>query len=193
MDPFEYAVGLISIVVGLAIGDMGSSLHKLLRHRRTVRWDLRLVLSATYVFLVVTGMWFQFWNVRTRVDILDYALFISIVLELFVAFLMAAAALPDEPAAGLDLAQFYEENGRSLWTLVALFHLSFLAHWIFFVATGTRTRSTAWLWENGLIGGVPLLLAAMLAVRPGMRRLHLLTIVALLGLQLFDLSGSTLR
>lgn len=39
MDRFEYAVGLISLIVGLALADISVSLHRPLKHRAEVRWD----------------------------------------------------------------------------------------------------------------------------------------------------------
>jgi hypothetical protein len=37
MDAFEYAVALIAIFMALAIGDMGMSLHRLIRCHRIVK------------------------------------------------------------------------------------------------------------------------------------------------------------
>jgi hypothetical protein len=40
------------------------------------------------------------------------------IVELVLLFLMATAALPDEPLPNDDLATFYDENARSIWNCI---------------------------------------------------------------------------
>ncbi len=65
MTPFDYAVGLMSILVSLALADVAASLHKLLRRARSVRWDGRVLLSVVFVITLLTGEWFSMWTIRT--------------------------------------------------------------------------------------------------------------------------------
>jgi len=133
MGPFDYAVGLISIIVGLALADVASSLHKLLRRRHSVRWDGRVILSVAYVLLKITGMWFAVWSIRGVKEVLWFPFYLSLFLEFMLLFLVCAACLPDEEAEGRDLAAFYQNNRRYLWSLFALFQISYFLHWIYFV------------------------------------------------------------
>ena len=110
MGPFDYAVGLISILVGLALADVGGSLHKLLRQGRAVRWDGRVILSVTLVISVITGMWFSVWDLRTVNAVLWYPFYLTLFLEFMVLFLVCAACLPDDAVEDRDLGAFYEKN-----------------------------------------------------------------------------------
>ncbi len=49
ISSFEYITALVSVVVGLAIADMATSLHRLLRNRRRVRWDWVAPLAAVVI------------------------------------------------------------------------------------------------------------------------------------------------
>ncbi len=51
---------------------MAISLHKLIRHRRTVRWDVRVLLAAGLMFVSLFNMWFQTWNIHDQPIILTY-------------------------------------------------------------------------------------------------------------------------
>lgn len=46
MDRFEYAIGLMSIIVGLGLANLAMSLHRVLKHRMQVRWDGLAVVTA---------------------------------------------------------------------------------------------------------------------------------------------------
>ena len=132
MGPFDYAVGLISILVGLALADVGGSLHKLLRQGRAVRWDGRVILAVTLVISVITGMWFSVWDLRTVNAVLWYPFYLTLFLEFMVLFLVCAACLPDDAVEDRDLGAFYEKNRRYLWSLFALFQTSVTLHSLYF-------------------------------------------------------------
>jgi hypothetical protein len=130
MEAFDYAMGLVSIVVGIAISDLAFSLHRLFRHRRTLSWDARTLLAAALTFVVLFSMWFDLWAVHGRPEILNYPFLLSIIVELVLLFLMATAVLPDEPLPNDDLATFYDNNARSIWTFFLLFQISYVGHWL---------------------------------------------------------------
>lgn len=179
MDPFEYAMGLISIVVGLAVGDMATSLHKLIRHRRTIVWDARVLLAAAAMFILLFCMWYELWNIHRRPEILGWVFLLSLFVELVVAFLAASTAFPDDPGPGFDLAAFYEDTSRSLWTIYALFQVSYLGHWAYFVLTFGR-RSAVQILAEVPPAVVPLATAMLLIRWPRHRWLHLVVVPALL-------------
>jgi O-antigen/teichoic acid export membrane protein len=129
MEAFDYAMGLVSIVVGIAISDLAFSFHRLFRHRRTLSWDARTLLAAALTFVVLFSMWFDLWSVHGRPEILNYPFLLSIIVELVLLFLMATAVLPDEPLPNDDLATFYDNNARSIWIFFLLFQISYVGHW----------------------------------------------------------------
>jgi hypothetical protein len=132
MSPFDYAVGLVSILVGLALADVAASLHKLLRQGRSVRWDGRVILSVAFVIVEITGMWFSVWAIRSVNAVLWFPFYLTLFLEFMVLFLVCAACLPDDAVENRDLEAFYEKNRRYLWSLFALFQTSFFLHWLYF-------------------------------------------------------------
>ncbi len=114
MGTFEYITALIAVVVGLALADMATSLHRLLRNRSRVRWDWVAPLAA---ILIVVELFNNWWNWRdftgsTFADVAPYFL------ALILLFLTASATLPDEvPDEGLNLGRYFDENRAYFWTL----------------------------------------------------------------------------
>src|SRR5919206_1943234 len=117
MSPFDYALGLVSILVGLALADIAASLHRLLRQARSVRWDGRVVLCAALVIITIVGMWFEVWAIRSVKAVLSFPFYLSLFIEFMVLFLISAACLPDEPEESRDLGAFYDGNTTYLWSL----------------------------------------------------------------------------
>ncbi len=147
MTGFEYALGLFSVVIGLALGAIATDVHHLVRHWRSVRWDGRVVLSTILVVVVIVRMWFAFWAIRQVGMVLVFPFYLSLFVELMVLFLLAATCLPDEPPTDCDLGTFYEANRRALWTIFAIFQLSFFAHWMYFGGLS----SPLWVWAAVLL------------------------------------------
>jgi hypothetical protein len=150
MTSFEYALGLFSVLMALALGDIASNVHKLIRHCRTIRWDGRVILSALLVVVVIVRMWFAVWAIRDEGLVLVFPFYLSMFIELMILFLLAAHCLPDEPPADCDLGTFYEANSRSLWSIFALFQLSFFLHWLYF--GGLAASAASWAGVLGVLG-----------------------------------------
>jgi hypothetical protein len=129
---FEYALGLFAVLIGLAVADIATSLHRLLRTPARVNWDPLTLLAAFYAFCVAVGMWFDLWGVRGFVETRHFFFYFSFVAELVVLFLIAAASLPDEAGDG-DLRAFYARNRRYFWLLMAVFQLSYLLNGLWFM------------------------------------------------------------
>ena len=193
MTPFDYAVGLITILVGLALADVCVSLHKLLRQGRSVRWDGRVILSVAFVITVITGMWFSVWSIRTLGVVLRYPFYLTLFLEFMMLFLVCAACLPDDATENRDLKVFYDGNRRYLWGLFALFQTSFLLHWIYF-SVDARRPGPMHRWSLLVAGAmvfVPAIVFLLLAFI-GARRFHYAALVALLIFYLYRYWGATL-
>ncbi|MFL5381752.1 MAG: hypothetical protein ACJ8GN_04485 [Longimicrobiaceae bacterium] len=124
MSPFEYVLPMVSILVGLAIGDLSLSLHRLLRARRRVRWDWLPLAAALLVLLLILFFWWAFYAMGRAEVWTRYWAFLVLAAALIGMFLLASAALPDTvPEDGLDLAAYYDENRRYFWILFAVFTL----------------------------------------------------------------------
>lgn len=121
MTPFEYVLAFVSIVVGLAVADLATSLHRLLRARTRVRWDWLAPMAAVLAALTVLQFWWTFYQTGQAQVWRVYGQFLPLLALVVVLVLLAAAALPDEvPPDGLDLATYYDANARYFWTLFAL-------------------------------------------------------------------------
>lgn len=187
MEAIEYVLGLTSVIIGLALSDVIVSFHRLIRNTTTVKWDVLPLFALAIVVATLMLAWLSMWWARESLQ--GVGLLASVLPELIIAFLMAAAVLPDDPTGHFDLREFYERSARYLWGLFALYQLSSALH-------------SAWLWSlndmptsafipNLLIrlGQVPLALA--LAWLPLNRRLHwiILTPLTLVTLGLLMISS----
>jgi hypothetical protein len=132
---FEYAMGLFSVLIGLAVADIATSFHRLVRSRSTVTWDPLTLLGAFFALCLAIGMWFDLWGVRNVTATRHFFFYMSIVAELFIVFLIAAASLPEEAHGGVDLRAFYAENRRYFWSLVAVFEVGYLVHGFYFIGS----------------------------------------------------------
>jgi hypothetical protein len=124
VTPFEYVLPMVSILIGLAVGDLSISLHRLLRARRHVRWDWLPMAAALLVLLLILEFWWAFYALGRSEVWTQYWAFLFLGAALVSIFLLASAALPDAiPEDGLDLAAYYDENRRYFWGMFGLFAL----------------------------------------------------------------------
>ncbi len=130
---FEYALGLFSVLIGLAVADIAASVHRLARSKTPVAWDPLGPFAALYALCMAVGMWFDLWGVRNVSEARHYFFYLFMVANLFVLFLIAAASLPDDPREDGDLRAYYERNRRYFWLLVALFQAGYIGLGIYFV------------------------------------------------------------
>jgi len=143
MRAFEYALGLFSVLIGLAIADIATSFHRLARSRQAVVWDPLTLLAALYALLTAIGMWFDLWGVRNVAGARHFFFYLLMVADLFLVFLIAASSLPDDAESGRDLREFYSRNRRYFWTLITLFQLSYILLGFYF-AGGLLSHAPAY-------------------------------------------------
>ena len=117
----EYISVLLAILVGLAIADLATSFHKLMRARHRVAWDwMSLALALVMLLETVLFWWgsFQWYRATSAISIGAFLPDLGLFLLLFLA---VAAVLPDDvPAAGLSLRQHYFSTASYFWTLMVL-------------------------------------------------------------------------
>src|ERR1700733_2473829 len=130
---FEFSLGLFAVLIGLAVADIATSFHRLVRSKKPVVWDPLALLAAAFALCLAIGMWFDLWGVRGVTETRHFFFYLVLVSQMFVLFLIAAASLPDEPGEAINLRDFYSGNRRYFWSLVALFQLGYSALGIYFV------------------------------------------------------------
>jgi hypothetical protein len=130
---FEFALGLFAVLIGLAVVDIATSFHRLLRHRSSVTWDPLALLAALYALCMAIYMWFDLWGVRHFAATRHFLFYLSLVAEFLVLFLIAASSFPDEANGTSNLRDYYASNRRYYWFLVALFQLGYVGLGIYFV------------------------------------------------------------
>jgi hypothetical protein len=118
---------LVTIIFGLMLTDLFASLHRLIRNRRRVRWHWLPLLVSWYVLtMVLKNWWGLVFSGGDNVWASGWIFFFYGHL-LLLLYLLASAVLPDEvPADGLDLREFYIENRRHFWGLMASVYLLML-------------------------------------------------------------------
>lgn len=191
MTPFEYILPLISVIVGLAVADLAVSLHRLLRARRRVRWDWLPLATALLAALALLEVWWIFYASQEADFFTTLGGFLPLAAQLVLLFLLNAAALPDAvPTEGVDLRAFYDANGSYFWTLYAVY----VAFVITIKVVGIVSTSTpgAMGMAHAALALVPnLVLLALFVILAKVRRrtLHVVVVLALLGLFLAQWSG----
>lgn len=127
MDFESYLRVLLSVWVGLGLGQLVQALHRLARFQGTLQWDWLPVTWAILSFLMFVQTWWAYFTilqVQLWVNLFAFLLPLSVFVILY---LICASALPDtsKTAEGsvIDLRDFYLGQRRYFFTLWALFLL----------------------------------------------------------------------
>ncbi len=168
---FEYATGLFAVLIGLAVVDLATSFHRLLRSSTPVRWDPLTLMAAFYALCLVVAMWFDLWGVRHFDATRGFLFYLSFVAEFLVLFLVAAASLPDQPLEGADLREYYARTRRYLWTLLVIFQALYVTDGLYF-SRGDSARFPIWaLVLINVLMFLPLVISVVLMLARS-RRVH---------------------
>ena len=159
MTSGDFAIGLSTIITGLAITVMLASLHALLVNRRQVRWDWLALLAAFYIFLLIVGSWgVSFRSFGGRSINPPLWLFLIMLGEIIPMYLAARAALPDQLLdEGIDLGRHYALVSRYLWASVAVSYILYVG-WGFAKWGATVELQRQWLVIAQVAFVIPLLL-----------------------------------
>ena len=105
MSVIEYVSVFVSIVLGLAVAELGTSFHRLMRARERVRWHWMSLALAFFMLLNILAVWwasYLWYATKLELRMMEFLPDLAI---LVLTYLAAAAALPDDiPSDGLDLA-----------------------------------------------------------------------------------------
>lgn len=120
MSIADFLLAFVGIILGLGVADLLTSLHKLLRAGRRVKWHWATPTLAALMLLVTLVIWFRSFGELSVLRSETLAAFLPMFVVLVFSFLMMAAALPDEvPDSGIDLEQFYFSSRFHLWSLMS--------------------------------------------------------------------------
>lgn len=179
MEFEAYLRVLLSVWVGLGLGQLVQALHRLARYRGAIHWDWLAVAWAILAFLMFVQTWWAYFTILQAPVWTNLFAFLLPLTVFVVLYLICASALPDTTkvpeGSAIDLRAFYMGQHRYFFALWAL--LLALA-----VVVSTISR-------NGLqvMGGdgfrLAGLVAAVVLVRSGSRRVHAaVTVLSLLAL-----------
>ena len=177
MSVAEYIVSFISIMIGLALADLATSLQRLLRAGPRVRWNLLTPAAAILVTAFIINIWWTMYGSLNAMTSISVAGFVPDLISLLLLFCLASSALPDEVGEKTDLAEYYEENRKRLWSLFAIYTL-----WVTIVL-GVRTEmmgAPASRFLGNVVPNVFLAALMILLVFTSRRWVHLLAISFLL-------------
>jgi hypothetical protein len=172
-----YIAAFISIMIGLALADLATSLQRLLRAGKRVKWDLLTPAAAILVTAFVINVWWAMFGPLNAMRSISVAGFIPDLIALLLLFCLASSALPEEVGDSLDLRDFYRNNQKQFWSLFALYLI-----WVTAVAAVRAAQSGAPLVSMIGITIPNLLLASLmiLLIKTPRRWVHLLVIFLLL-------------
>lgn len=166
MSSGDYTIGLMTIITGLAIADMVSSMHGLLMNRERVRWDWLALLAALFIFMLIVGSWGISFRTMANLNINPPLwLFVLGLSQIVPLYLSARASLPDVvDEKGISLADHYAKNRRYFWGSVAFTYLMFVAYGVYVLGPGVLSPTY-------LSPAAQLVMMAVLIVTPN-RRVH---------------------
>jgi hypothetical protein len=161
---FEYATGLFAVLIGLAVVDIATSFHRLLRSKASVRWDPLALMAALYALCLVVAMWFDLWGVRHFDATRNFLFYLSFIAEFLILFLVAAASLPDEAHYDVDLRDYYAATRRYFWTLLIFFQVLYSVDGLYF-SRGEPGDTPRWfIIALTVLMLVPLVISVVLAL-----------------------------
>jgi len=127
---FEYAAIYFGIIVGLALANILTSLHKLIEAGPRVRWGWMAPASAGYAATLTINEFWYLWLGQRHEPLRTILTWYPLAVAFALLFLMCAAALPDDAADGdLDLARYYFDNRKRFWGFSTALHAFNLVSW----------------------------------------------------------------
>ncbi|MCP4573754.1 MAG: hypothetical protein GY838_15455 [bacterium] len=174
---------LITIIFGLMLTDLFASVHRLLRNHRRIRWHWLPLLVAWYVLAMVLKNWWGLVFEEGDGVWRSGWIFFYYGHLLLLLYLVASSVLPDEiPADGLDLREFYLDNRRHFWGLLAGVNLTLL---VFVLLRPVLTEASLnWMavLSNAVMGAIALSL-----VKVGRFGYHAVVVVLLVALTMLEI------
>lgn len=182
MTAGAYVAAFASIILALAVADLATSMHRLLRARQRIRWDWLPLAAALLILIATVHFWWLFFEIWSAGSKFALGGFLPDFLTLLLLFFIASAALPDEvPAEGLDLGAYYFENRVYFWTLFLLLVISTSVTVLMHRATPATTPGDVvrWILQSG---NVTLVVIAAVLLATTRRWVHVALVLLMLAL-----------
>jgi hypothetical protein len=129
MSVGETVVVFVSIILGIALGDLLLSTHRLLRARERVEWHWVTPALAFFMLMNIIAFWWASFNWYREIGDFSISDFLPDVAVFVFVFLGAAAVLPDEiPEGRLSLRDFYFREARYFWSLQILLVIALIVN-----------------------------------------------------------------
>lgn len=127
MSKYDLVFTLITIVYGLMLTELFASIHKLIRHKKVIKWHWLPLLVVWYLFLVIIKNWWGLALPGDNSPEINIFVFLGYSHLLLLLFLLVSAVLPDFiPTEGLILKEYYFENVKYFWGLMIAVNLGAL-------------------------------------------------------------------
>ncbi len=181
MSPFEFVCAFYSVVLGIAVAQLMTSVGRLIEMRDQVRTYWVQLLWVVIVLLIDINCWWAMWGLRgaTSWSFVSFLLLVGLVGSIFLVTVLLFPRLP-ESGGEIDLETHYYKNRR-------FFFLANAAGWLMGLFWNlTFIPKTNWL-NPGIT--LPLMFVPLLVIAAitGNRRYHgvfaifsLVTIILLL-------------
>ena len=125
MDYSAYVRTLLSVFVGLGLGQLAQGLHRLARFKGTVRWDWMPLGWAFFAFVMVVQTWWAYFDILQSPLWLNLFAFLLPLTVFVTLYMICASALPDlsKPSENevVDLSAFHLRQRRYFFGLWAIF------------------------------------------------------------------------
>jgi hypothetical protein len=136
MTASEHLLVLFSIVLGLGITELLSSLHHLFHPRTQVKWHWLPLVWAFLVFITIVHLWWSMFEFGQSSDVPNFFELVVTLLSPVTLYLVATSVLPDvTPGDRVDLLEFYIDNRRRFFRLTTLY---LVLVWVIPAVSGSR-------------------------------------------------------
>jgi len=121
----ELLLLFFSIIAGLGLADLITSLHRLLRARTLIKWHWIPIVHAFAAFQTMINIWYNVQiDLASPLVATSMGFFIWLI-PIILLLLVMLAVLPDhQPSAPFDIYSWYIEHRKYYYTLLTLFIIS---------------------------------------------------------------------
>jgi hypothetical protein len=115
VDTFSYLSVLLSIIIGIGMSQILTTMGRLIQQRDAVRFYWPPLLWAGMLLLIYVQSWWAMFGLRTHTE-WRFLEFVIVLLQTITLYMMAAVVLPDQiEESGVDLRVHYEKHQRWLF------------------------------------------------------------------------------
>ena len=111
MSPFDFLAIVIAIPMGLALVEIAQGISTTLRRRHEIKVGLLTPLLSVYLLLIISNAWLSLWRAQDILTVESSTLFFGLLLSV-VFYIAASFAVPDTPANGSDLDDWFLANRK---------------------------------------------------------------------------------